>query len=129
MTLLEIERLIRKISELLQQGSSSDLAQKLSEDFAAACRMANHRLQQCEAMIKAGDRHQAIQLAETAPNLLDLVTVLEFQRTDEWRGFCKKRGLSPAEIIDGHSVQALCSGNPHGSPAVCGLPEGRYDAE
>ena len=107
MTLLEIERLIRKIAELLQQGSGSDLAHKLSGDFAAACRMANHRLQQCEAMIKAGDRHQAIQLAETAPNLLDLVTVLEFQRADEWRGFCKKGGLSCAESIDGHAVQAL----------------------
>ena len=116
MTLLEIERLIRKISETLQQGSSSDLAHKLSEDFAVACRMANHRLQQCEAMIKAGDRHQAIQLAETAPNLLDLVTVLEFQRTDEWRGFCKKRGLSPAESIDGHAVQALNSCYAQGIP-------------
>ncbi len=78
MTLLETERLVRKISELLKQEGNSAIAPKLAEDFAAACHAVNLRLQQCEAMIKAGDRQQAIQLAETAPNLLDMVTVLEF---------------------------------------------------
>ena len=71
MTVLETERLIRKMTAVLQQGGSPDIAAKLAGDFAAACHTVNLRLQQCEAMLKAGDRHQAIQLAETAPNLLD----------------------------------------------------------
>jgi hypothetical protein len=58
-------------------------------------------------MIKAGDRHQAIQLAETAPNLLDLVTVLEFRSADDWRAFCQKNSLPPPDRIDSRSVQAL----------------------
>lgn len=107
MTLLETERLIRKMSELLQQGGNPDVAPKLAGDYAAACHVANLRLQQCEAMIKAGDRHQAIQLAETAPNLLDLITILEFRRADEWRALCQQNALPAADRIDARSVHAL----------------------
>ena len=55
MTLLETERLVRKITELLSQGGGPELAPKLAGDYAAACHAANLRVQQCEAMIKAGD--------------------------------------------------------------------------
>jgi len=107
MTLLETERLIRKMSELLQQGGNPDIAPKLAGDYAAACHAANLRLQQCEAMIKASDRHQAIQLTETAPNLLDLITVLEFRNADDWRDFCQQNALPVPERIDARSVHAL----------------------
>ena len=107
MTLLETERLIRKISELLQQAGNPEIAPKLAADYAATCHAANLRLQQCEAMIKAGDRPQAIQLAETAPNLLDLVTVLEFRGSDEWRSYCQQNTLPVADRIDGRSVHVL----------------------
>jgi hypothetical protein len=107
MTLLDIERLVRKITDLLRQVGNAPVAPKLAEDFAAACHAANLRLQQCEAMIKAKDRLQALQLAETAPNLLDLVTVLEFLGSDEWRDYCQEHALAVAERIDGRAVQAL----------------------
>jgi hypothetical protein len=107
MTLLETERLVRKLAELLQQPGDTGIAPKLAEDYAFVCRATNLRLQQCEAMIKAGDRHQAIQLAETAPNLLDLVTILEFRGSDEWRAYCQQNTLSAAERIDARSVHAL----------------------
>jgi hypothetical protein len=107
MTLLEIERLVRKISELLQQAGNPEIAPKLAGDYTAACHAANLRLQQCEAMIKAGDHPQAIQLAETTPNLLDLVTVLEFRGSDEWRGYCQQNSLPVADRIDARSVHTL----------------------
>lgn len=107
MTLLETERLVRKISELLQQTGKAEVASKLAEDYVAVCQAANLRLQQCEAMIKAGDQQQAVQLAETSPNLLDLVTVLEFRGADEWRGYCQQNALPVAERIDARAVHAL----------------------
>jgi hypothetical protein len=58
-------------------------------------------------MIKAGDHPQAIQLAETTPNLLDLVTVLEFRGSDEWRGYCQQNSLPVADRIDARSVHTL----------------------
>jgi hypothetical protein len=107
MTLLDTERLGRKISELLQHVGNADIAPKLAADYATACHATNLRLQQCEAMVKAGDRPQAIQLAETAPNLLDLVTALEFRGSDEWRGYCQQNSLPVADRIDARSVQTL----------------------
>ena len=107
MTLLEIERLIRKMSELLQQGGDPGLAPKLATDYAAACVAANLRLRQCEGMIKAGDAHQAIQLAETTPNLLDLITILDSHTGNEWRGFCHTNSLEIAERIEEIPVKAL----------------------
>ena len=107
MNLLETERLVRKIADILQNGGSSDIAAKIAGDFAAICHTTSLRLQQCEAMIKAGDRHQAIQLAETPPSLLDLVTVLEFRNADDWRAYCQKNVLPVAGRIDGRAVQEL----------------------
>ena len=107
MTILETERLGRKISELLQHVGNADIAPKLAADYAAACHATNLRLQQCEAMVKAGDRPQAIQLSETAPNLLDLVTALEFRGSDEWRSYCQQNSLPVADRIDSRSVQIL----------------------
>ena len=107
MTLLETERLVRKVSDLLQQVGNAAIAPKLAEDFMTACQAANLRLQQCEAMIKAGDRQQAIQLAETAPNLLDVVTVMEFRGADDWRGYCQQNALPVADRIDARSIHAL----------------------
>jgi hypothetical protein len=107
MTLLEIERLIRRISDVLQPGGNPDPAPRLADDFANACRAANLRLQQCEAMIRADDRLQAIQLAETAPNLLDLIALLEFRNAADWRAFCQKNALPVAERIDTRAVESL----------------------
>ena len=107
MILLEIERLTRRISETLQPGGHPDAAPRLAEEFASACRAANLRLQQCEAMIRANDRLQAIQLAETAPNLLDFIALLEFPDAADWRAFCQKNALPVAERIDARAVQAL----------------------
>ena len=107
MTLLEIERLIRRISEVLQPGGNPDAGSRAAEEFAAACQAANLRLQQCEAMIRANDRLQAIQLAETAPNLLDLLKLLEFSNATEWRAYCQRNSLPVAERIDSRAVQAL----------------------
>src|SRR5580692_9597930 len=107
MTLFDLERLARKISDVLREPANGSNSPKLAGDYAAACDAANLRLQQCEAMIKAGDRHQASQLAETAPNLLDSITALEFRGADKWRNFCHKNSLPVADRTDARSVRVL----------------------
>ena len=44
---------------------------------------------------------------ETAPNLLDCVTTLEFRSADQWRAYCQQNGLPIADKIDARSVHAL----------------------
>jgi hypothetical protein len=93
MTLTQTERLVRKIAEAAGQPASDTQTAKLAQDYAELCRAANRRLEQCALMIEAGQFLQALQLAETPPPLLDLVTLLSFRQAAEWRTYCQAHQL------------------------------------
>jgi hypothetical protein len=93
MTLNQTERLVRKVAEVASQPASDTQTAKLAHDYAEACRAANRRLEQCALMIEAGQFLQALQLAETAPPLLDLITLLAFRQAAEWRAYCQAHQL------------------------------------
>jgi cell fate (sporulation/competence/biofilm development) regulator YlbF (YheA/YmcA/DUF963 family) len=92
-TLTQAERLVRKIAEVVGQPASDTQTAKLAQEYADLCRAANRRLEQCAIMIEAGQFLQALQLAETPPPLLDLITVLSFRQAAEWRNYCQAHQL------------------------------------
>jgi hypothetical protein len=92
-TLHQAERLARKIGELVGHPASDAQAGRLAQDYAELCRAANRRLEQCALMIEAGQSLQALQLAETPPPLLDLITVLSFRQAADWRVYCQTHNL------------------------------------
>jgi hypothetical protein len=87
-TVTQAERLVRKITEAVGQPPS-DTQAKLAQEYADLCRAASRRLEQCALMIEAGQFLQALQLAETPPPLLDVITVLSFRQAAEWRNQCQ----------------------------------------
>jgi hypothetical protein len=93
MTLTQAERLVRKIADVASQPASDTQSAKLAHDYAEVCRAANRRLEQCAIMIEAGQFLQALQLAETPPPLLDLITLLAFRQAAEWRAYCQAHQL------------------------------------
>ena len=93
MTVTQAERLVRKIAEVVSQPASDTQTAKLAQDYAELCRAANRRLEQCAIMIEAGQFLQALQLAETPPPLLDLITLLGFRQAAEWRAYCQAHQL------------------------------------
>jgi hypothetical protein len=97
MTLTQTERLVRKIAEVAAQPSTDTQTAKLAHDYAELCRAANRRLEQCALMIEAGQFLQALQLSETAPPLMDLITLLGFRQASEWRSYCQAHQLPWAE--------------------------------
>jgi hypothetical protein len=56
----------------------------LASDYASACVVANERLNRCAAFLRQGLRSEAIHLAKAEPDLLDMVTVLDFPERAEW---------------------------------------------
>src|SRR5271169_3524355 len=96
-TITQAERLVRKIAEVVGQPASDTQTAKLAQDYADLCRVANRRLEQCAIMIEAGQSLQALQLAETLPPLLDLITVLSFRQAAEWRAYCQTHNLPLTE--------------------------------
>jgi hypothetical protein len=107
MNLLEVERLVRKIAEVLQHRVPEAQARQLAQDYAEVCRTANHRLNQCAAILAQGDEPQALQLAEAPPPLLELVTRLGFRQLNEWRDYCQSHDLPVADSLDGKFIRQL----------------------
>ena len=108
-TLSQAERLVRKIDELLGRPGMEAQAAKLAQDYAELGRSANRRLEQCAAMIENGEDLQALQLAETQPPLLDLITLLSFRQAKEWREYCQGHNLPFAEPFYDKHVRLLNS--------------------
>lgn len=108
MTLAEIETMVRRIEEFLERQTVVDPGtRKLAADFAAIVRTAGLRLNQCAAMLGAGDEHQAIQLAETNPALLDVITLASFRRSPNWRALCRAESLPEPDSFDLKAVRRL----------------------
>lgn len=108
-TITQAERLVRKIAEVAGQPASDTQTAKLAQEYADLCRAANRRLEQCAIMIEAGQFLQALQLAETPPPLLDLITVLGFRQAAEWRTYCQNHQLPWSEPFYDKYVRLLNS--------------------
>jgi hypothetical protein len=106
-TLAEIERLVRRIEEALENPAPNVALSKLAADFQTLARAAALRLSQCSSMLASGSEFQALQLAETQPPLLDVLTLLSFRRSPEWRARCQAENLPAAETFDIKPVRQL----------------------
>ena len=107
MTKFQAERLVRKIAELLGQPALENQAAKLAKDYTELADAASRRLEQCAAMIEAGEELQALQLAQTEPPLLDLITILSFRQASEWRAYCQTHNLQAVEPFYDKYVRQL----------------------
>jgi hypothetical protein len=107
MNLTDVERLVRRIGELLDGRVPEDQARPMAQAYATLSERAAHRLRQCATMLDQGDEAQALQLADSPPPLLDLVTRLGFRRLSEWRDYCQKQELPCAENLDAKFIRQL----------------------
>jgi len=107
MNTIETERLVRRIVATLKGDGGPTMASLLAAEFQEVSNSVQIRLEQCRSMITAGSSMQAIELAETAPNLMDLVTILEFKQADEWRKYCRTKTLPFAEALSTRAIAAL----------------------
>ena len=107
MNLIEVERLARKIADVLEQRAPTAQGRQCAQDYTDACRVANHRLNQCAGMMARNENALALQLADKAPPLLDLVTRLGFRQVNEWREFCQAHELPVADPLDAKAIRQL----------------------
>lgn len=104
---MKVSELARKIAGALDQPLDRAALEKLAREYAEACQEVNARLEQCAALLAAGSEHQALQVAESHPPVLDLVAELEFARIEEWRDLCAEKGLTQAESLDVRTIRKL----------------------
>jgi hypothetical protein len=84
--MIDFNRVVGEIRVFLQSADRTDQPQAaaLAGELAAACSEANDRLNRCAFFLRQGLRTEAIHLASTEPDLLDMVRVLDFPERAQW---------------------------------------------
>lgn len=105
----QIQNLIDDIRFHIQSDfcELNDDLKELAREYAGACREANARLRKCGDFLKQGLRSEAIQLADTEPNLFDQIAMLDFEDRDLWDEVVALYELERAEPIARHLAEAL----------------------
>jgi len=102
-----VEKLVRRIRGSLKHLPDHATLQGLSREYARACEDVNRRLEQCTEMLRRENEYQALELAESHPAVLDLVTVLSFEEADDWKALCQKQKLAIPESLDEKAIRQL----------------------
>ncbi|MGB4739009.1 MAG: hypothetical protein WBH50_12520, partial [Fuerstiella sp.] len=92
----EIHELLESVRVTLASSMNPNREQleRLHSELDAEIRSANKRLRECDALLSEGHRSEAIQLAEQEPNLLEVVSILDFHELAEWNDFVAELGLT-----------------------------------
>ena len=88
-----VEKLVQQINRALTEKPDRVTLERLAREYTELCQATSRRLEQCEAMLAAGDHYQVIQLAETTPPVLDQVAFLSFVQADDWLKLCRTSNL------------------------------------
>ena len=96
-------------SELLaDRPRSVSQFQIYSRQYADVCRDVNRRLTLCSRFINNGNAPEAVRLANSNPNLLDICYILNFDELSEWRNLCNSiEGLEPFEQLQYENIEKL----------------------
>lgn len=87
--------------------TKSPALEDLARRYAEACRAANERLARCADFLAKGLRTQALQLAETEPDLLELVATLGFPEFAAWQELSATYGLERLSPLRSDVAKAL----------------------
>ena len=92
----EIHELLENVRVTLASTMNPDREHldELHGSLDAEIKIANKRLRECDALLAEGHRSEAIQLAEQEPNLLEVVSILDFPELPEWNDFVAELGLT-----------------------------------
>ncbi len=90
---MNLDLLIARMRAALVENPGAVTLRALAEEYAELCVEANRRLESCLPLLRAGQKYAALQIAETAPVLLDQIARLAFDGMDAWRQLCREHDL------------------------------------
>jgi hypothetical protein len=105
--MMNIDRLILRINAVLDGQAEGFEARALASEYAALSESVRERMRQCAALIKAGNDNAALQVAEASPPVLDLAAKLAFDRSAEWRDYCKENRIPTPHRVEDRVVDAV----------------------
>jgi hypothetical protein len=87
------DKLISRIKAVLNGGIGHFEIQGLANEYSELVMKIRDRVDQCVALIRAGNDYAALQVAESFPPLLDTAAKLAFVESPEWLALCRARNV------------------------------------
>ena len=76
---MRAEIIVSKVRQAIEDASKQGIASaELAQQYAELCSQANKRLASCRNCFKQGMVSEALRIADTEPQLLDLCAALDF---------------------------------------------------
>ena len=91
----------------LGEAASRGDVERTAASFIEKATEANTRLSRCAEYLRAGLHCEAIHLAEVPPNVLETVSVLDFDGQADWRQLVQNHGLPPLPPLSLELADAL----------------------
>lgn len=98
----DYQRAVEEIRFFLQGADQTlrDEVREWAETYAEAVREANERLRRCKEFLNQNLRSEAIHVADADPNLMEMVSYLDFAELKEWEEFCADHTLTaPPKVL------------------------------
>lgn len=92
--------LISRIMRVIETEGAVGEGASLAEDYSAAVRQVNSRLEAVQTSIDAKQVSDAVRMMEDAPRLLDEVGTLDFNQLPDWEVLCSCNNWTPPLKID-----------------------------
>ena len=102
-------KLIDEINLALREDSVSAVASILGPRYSQLRVEVNNRLAKCIEHIRSKNEVAALQEAQFAPPLLDLVELLSFPKVNQWETFLKENGIEIGPRFDAKHLEMIGS--------------------
>ena len=97
----DIQQVVDELRFILQREviEQTDELTRLVAEYSRLCHDVNVRLRRCDDCVKQGLRSEALHLAESKPNLLDAVAILDFPERNELNDIVSLYFMTPPEPL------------------------------
>jgi hypothetical protein len=103
------DKLVSRIKAVLNGDTGHFEIQSLAHEYTGLLMHIRDRIDQCVTLIRAGNDYAALQVAESAPPLLDTAAKLAFAESNEWLALCRARDLPWPPPLDPREVDLVGS--------------------
>lgn len=103
------QNLIQQIIRVLENNQLDNnlLLEDYAAQYAELCTQVNSRLQRCAEYLAKGLLTEAVYEARTAPDLLELVQLVQFELAKKWRNVCIDLELPHAPLLHTEVIEPL----------------------
>ncbi len=92
----DYQKTVDDIQEVLYSETETEVSafNDLVEQYNEAVKETNRRLRTCDGLLLKGHRSEAIQQSEAEPNLMEVVSILDFPGREQWAEFVEQSGMT-----------------------------------